>query len=472
MEPTSSPPLTPIRNYMSPLETSPSSSYRQQYRRRRTSSSLSSPHDRSPASTRNSHRFSNASRYSNDLPTPGEERGNTGLGNLADELDQLSDDEYEEGTTGHETLCDEPDDTHAGAEEARSAEGARDSGVDVSYSSPSTAGKKENQVRNFSKPFAKPPDVSEEREAEAAETETQTPSEEPLTRELEEAMTAVARIASTTPIDPDPIIPRFITALQDLGNQTSLEASSQRLTTSTNSLTNYLNAQTKHLATLSSSLYNPFYTPYAPPLDPEILASTTPLIETLLADLPSLLLLPPSSRPGSSSSSSATPRPSSSRRQPSEASLSLQTTGPTPTPTSSTTTPPPPPPAQPPQPSPHQALQKLSRDTTTVVQTLGNLTDSLQISKQASSTAARLLRSCQAVVVEMRRERERGEAAREALLASGESGGSGSGSGNGGGLYGRERGWCGRECGDVLEGFERRCGELRGELVAAAGGGG
>lgn len=420
-----SPPLTPIRNYMSPLETSPSSasSYRQHYLRRRTSSSFSSPNDaRSPASNRNSHRFSNASRYSNDLPTPGDERHSIGLGNLADELDQVSDGEdYEEGNTTQldETFCDAPDERDAqqggAAEASRSAEGARDSGVDVSYTSPAS---KKGGVPNFSKPFAKPPDVVEDREAEAAESQEAAEAEEPLSRELEEAMTAIARMASqhpsTTAADPDPLIPRFVASLQDLGNQTSLEASSQRLTTSTNSLTNYLNAQTKTLATLAAGLCNPFYTNLysAPRLDPEVVGSAVPLIDALVKDLPGVVVLP--------SSSSST--------------------------TAATTT-------------PLQGLQKLSRDTAGVVQSLGGLTDSLQMGKQSSASAARLLRSCQGVVEEMRRERERAEAAREALAREGALD-----------VGGVERRRCGRVCSEVLGGFEERCEGLRRELVAAAGG--
>jgi len=78
------------------------------------------------------------------------------MGNLADELDQLSDDEeYDEGVT--EDVLDSADKQHEAQGQEDTAEGARDSGIDVSYPSRRESPK---HVRNFSKPFAqgeKPP---------------------------------------------------------------------------------------------------------------------------------------------------------------------------------------------------------------------------------------------------------------------------------------------------------------------------
>ncbi|KAK1053613.1 hypothetical protein LTR33_014351, partial [Friedmanniomyces endolithicus] len=189
---TSSPPLTPIRNYVSPLETSPASSYREQLRRR--TSSFSSSHDLSPVTPRRN-RFSNASQLSHDLPTPGEE-GAGGLGNLADELDQLDDEEEYDGDTTEASLD-------------RQIEGdkePRDSGIDVTYNSR----KGSPLVRNFSRPLGaggKPPDEEEEEQ------------EEKLSPDLEDAMHSIARMVSYTSTSEDPLIPRTVALLQDLGKQ-------------------------------------------------------------------------------------------------------------------------------------------------------------------------------------------------------------------------------------------------------------
>ncbi|TKA43784.1 hypothetical protein B0A54_05543 [Friedmanniomyces endolithicus] len=255
---TSSPPLTPIRNYVSPFETPPASSYREQLRRR--TSSFSSSHDLSPVTPRRN-RFSNASQLSHDLPTPGEE-GAGGLGNLADELDQLDDEEEYDGDTIEASLD-------------RQIEGdkePRDSGIDVTYSSR----KGSPLVRNFSRPLGtggKPPDEDEEEQ------------EEKLSPDLEDAMHSIARMVSYTSTSEDPLIPQTVALLQDLGKQAGLEAGAQRLTTSTNSMAAYLTAQGKSLQALSTSLYSPFAA-YASPLDPEAVDEVIPLIDALLRDLP------------------------------------------------------------------------------------------------------------------------------------------------------------------------------------------
>ena len=90
-----SPPLSPIRDFITPIDTSPTNSYREQLRRR--NSSFSSIHDRSPVTPRSRHRSSIASNYSQHSMTPADGADGGGMGNLADELDFLSDEEeYEE----------------------------------------------------------------------------------------------------------------------------------------------------------------------------------------------------------------------------------------------------------------------------------------------------------------------------------------------------------------------------------------
>lgn len=268
------------------------------------------------------------------------------MGNLADELDMIGDFEEEDG--GEVEGADGRD---GEVEGAHGVDGARDSGIDVSYEHkrvPATG-----RLRRNSKPLgspAKPP--------EAAGQEEEDDEEEKLPRDLEDLLSAVARMssnASTT--TSDPLIPRFTALLNDLGNQSHLETSTHRLTTSTNSLTTHLTTQSKTLQTLLSTLYSPLAL-LTHPLPPSFAAETLPYIDTLLPSLPH------------------------------------------------------------PDPAPLQALQKLHRDTAALAHTLSQLTDTLQMGKHVTNAAARHLRDSQRMVAGMRRERERAEEAR-ALLREG-----------------------------------------------------
>lgn len=325
---------------VSPIDTtatSPTNSFREHLRRR--TSSFSSNHDRSPATPRSRHRFSNASQLSGDFGTPVDEGGG-GLGNLADELDQLDDDDddaFEDGETAGAIQC-----SH---EEAEKDEASRDSGIDVSYRDSSKKQQSPNSVRNFSKPFTgkeKPPDEEEE--------------DERFSPELEDLMNTIARMTSYTSTSEDPLIPRTIGLLQDLGNQTSLEAAAQRFTTSTNSMTQHLTTQTKNLQTLAQSLYPMFA--FSTPLDPAIIEETLPLAQALLKGIPQPDLLPV------------------------------------------------------------QKLQRLDRETADVIHALSQITDTLQMGKQNTNAAARHLRTTQTMVLELRQEQERAELARHELAKS------------------------------------------------------
>ncbi|KAF2721860.1 hypothetical protein K431DRAFT_210933, partial [Polychaeton citri CBS 116435] len=390
---------------------------------RRRNSSFSSNHDRSPITPTSKHRFSNASIGSNDLPTPGEDRDG-GLGNLADELGDLENEEdeiYEEEGERLGDLGEEEGDE----EEAAALKEARDSGVDVSYRHAADAGAGEvegtrrggKHVRNFSKPFGSPDGG---RGGGRRLPEGYDGDEEPLSRDLEELMVAVAKMANSsgsapstsaaasTATNEDPLIPRAIAQLQDLGNQTALEQGATRLNTSTNSMTSHLTSQTKSLQSLASSLYKPFgaaaYFPTNPTsasalssVDPATLEETIPFLDALLSNLPH------------------------------------------------------------PDTAPLQGLQKLSRETDNVMQTLSQLTDTLQMGKQATGAAARHLRTTQMIVAELRRERERADDARLELASEGA----------------KEwedkvrRKWCRSECEDVVKGFEGYCDSLRVRLEEA-----
>lgn len=266
------------------------------------------------------------------------------MGNLADELDFLSDDvEYDESMA--EDALESADKQHESQEHTDAVEGARDSGIDVSYSSKRNSPK---HIRNFSKPFAqseKPPDEAEEDEL-----------EERLSPELEDCISAVHRMAQYSDATADPLIPRVVALMQDLGNQSALESGAQRLNTSTNSMSTHLGKETKALQTLSASLYSPFI--FSAPLDLDSVEESLPLIEALLASLP---------------------RPDT---------------------------------------APLLGLQKLNRETEATVQALAGLTDTLQMGKQATNAASRHLRTTQTMVADLRRERERSETAREELSRS------------------------------------------------------
>ena len=369
------PPLSPIRDYITPIDTSPTNSHREQLRRR--NSSFSSNHDRSPVTPRSRHRSSINSNFSQHSAEPANGTGGGG-GNLADELDFLSDEEeFEEGTT--EDAVYSADKQHEAQEQTDSGEGARDSGIDVSYSSKRSSPK---HIRNFSKPFAqseKPPDETEEDEL-----------EERLSPELEDCISAVHRMAQYSDATADPLIPRVVSLMQDLGNQSGLESGAQRLNTSTNSMSTHLGKEMKALQTLNASLYSPFI--FSAPLDLDSVEASLPLIEALLASLP---------------------RPDT---------------------------------------APLIGLQKLGRETEATVQALAGLTDTLQMGKQTTNAASRHLRTTQTMVADLRRERERSEAAREELLKSPwES-------------KIKDR-WCKSECQDVVSGFDDVCKSLRESLA-------
>lgn len=296
------------------------------------------------------------------------------MGNLADELDQLVDEEEgEEGIT--EVAVEEET-------QPSPVDGARDSGIDVSYSSKrSSPGPK-----NFSKPFGIQERVSDE------ESEEQ---EDRFSPELEEHISIIARTASYASISEDPLIPRVVGLLQDLGNQSNLEAGVQRLLTSTNSMTSNLGVQSKSVQGLMTSLYSPVAI-FTSPLDPMAIEEAVPLIEELLKELP----------------------------------IPDQTS--------------------------HQGIQKLDRETGNVIQTLSQLTDTLQMGKHTTNTASRHLRTTQGMVGDLRRERERADTARHELSQSDWNDKI------------RDR-WCAAECKDIMSGFEKECESLRQTLVEAGG---
>jgi hypothetical protein len=303
-----------------------------------------------------------------------------GMGNLADELDQL-DDEYDYEEEAGDTTQLRAD----GAADESIIEGARDSGIDVSY--PPTSQNSPSRPRNFSKPLApedKPPDAGDNEE------------EDRFSPDLEDLVATIARMTAYTTTTEDPLIPRTTALLHDLGPQSNLEAGIQRFTTATNSMTAYATAQTKALQVLTQTLFSPLFISHnAFALDPELIDETIPLIDTLLSEIPG----------GTSTTTAAAP-----------SDQSLVTT----------------------------SLTRLSRDTADVLSALSTLTDTLQMGKQITTTAARHLRTTQTMVAELLRERERADVARTELVQGG---------------WEEKIGqrWCGKECRGIVEGFRGVC---------------
>ncbi|KAJ5573447.1 uncharacterized protein N7459_007874 [Penicillium hispanicum] len=204
----------------------------------------------------------------------------------------------------------------------------------------------------------------------------------------------------------DHVIQRTVEVLRDLGGQSGIENSAMRLITAHSSITSHLTHQTR---TLQSLIHPLLFSPF-PLLSEDSIDSLMPLIdEGLLPNLPY-------------------PFPEQSRRdsRPSTPSQSSAL-------------------------NPLVSLQTLITQTADITHSLRSLSDTLYESRQLTSTASRRLRSARELVADLRREEEsleegsrwieRGDWDRR--------------------LKDRE---AGRECGDVVSGFEAVCGEWREKL--------
>jgi predicted GNAT family N-acyltransferase len=248
------------------------------------------------------------------------------MGNLADELDfaDSDDEDWDYDAEPESETVQEAEIDHVLGQEIHD-DGSRDSAVHVEQKTNTPL-----PHRNFSRPTSRDADPD---------------SSHLLSPELEDALAQISRLANPASHQNPDTISRTLVALQNLPPQQSLEVHTQRLTTSTNSLSSHIIQQTKHFASLSASLFAPFG--FGTPLDFQIIDDEVlPAISQVIQDLPT-----PDSR-------------------------ALHT------------------------------LSRLDRETTDLIQTLAALSDSLQMGRQTTASAARHLRNTQLMVSEMRRERD------------------------------------------------------------------
>ncbi|PLB36200.1 uncharacterized protein BDW47DRAFT_108943 [Aspergillus candidus] len=221
----------------------------------------------------------------------------------------------------------------------------------------------------------------------------------------------------------DHVIARAVTALQDLGGQSGVENNAMRLITAHSSITSHLTHQTRALQTLTHPLlFSPF-----PLLSADAIDALIPLIDDEL--LPTLPYPFPAdqNRPSRPSSTTTTTTISSRPTTPAH--------------------------------NPLVSLQTLIAQTSDITLSLRSLSDTLYESRQLTATASRRLRSARELVADLRREDEaREEGTRWIEKGDWDT-------------RIRER-TAGRECGDVVSGFEAVCGEWRERLFGAAAAGG
>ncbi|KAL4808678.1 hypothetical protein BDV18DRAFT_132894 [Aspergillus unguis] len=209
----------------------------------------------------------------------------------------------------------------------------------------------------------------------------------------------------------DHVIERAVSALQDLGSQSGIENNAMRLITAHSSITSYLTHQTRTVQNLTHPL---LFAPY-PLLSEEAIDALIPLIdEGLLPNLPY-----PFQDQQHHTSSPNSPSQSAAN-------------------------------------NPLASLQTLISQTSDITLSLQGLSDTLYESRQLTSTASRRLRSARELVAEIRREEENREEGTR-WIEKGDWDRR---------LKERE---AGRECGDVVSGFEAVCGEWREKLFGAAG---
>lgn len=190
----------------------------------------------------------------------------------------------------------------------------------------------------------------------------------------------------------DGVFQRVTDGLRDLSSQSNVESNTSRLITAHTALTTHLNHQTRQLHNLTFPLLNPL----APPPDAETIDGLLPEITTLQEMMP----------------------------RPSQAAFTN--------------------------------IMSLQNLTNELVHSLSVVSDTLQMSRQVTTTATRRLKTAKELVAEMRREEELREEG-ELWLTRGNWGER---------LQKRE---CASVCGDIVGGFEEVCDGWRARLAQAEG---
>ncbi|KAH4060640.1 hypothetical protein HBH70_009570 [Parastagonospora nodorum] len=395
----SSPPQSPSqrpasshRRHPSSLDMSHNTPSRRQSLNRRSSGY-------SPVTPRSSHEFEHGSPAHN-FDGGGDSNG---LGNLADELGEVWDDDEEvvDDEFGDELEAPQDDfagigtavahDGSAGLDGAVNVNGVRDSGVAMP-SSPSTnnalspdaaaRARKHNRQRSLYDGSDYGSDSDFDNDGISPAMEARMAAIESLARRGMEANGSAS----------DQVVKRVTEQLRDLGSQIAIENGATRLKTAHDALTTHLTHQSRTLTSLTASFSGP--RPIIP--DPEEIEALLPLIQTTLE------LLPHSST------------------------------------------------------EPIVQLAHLTMSTRELLQHLANVSDTLHMSRQTTTNAARRLRTSKEQLHEWKRENEKTEEGKSYI----------------------ERGdWdrklkereAKRACANVVEGFEDVCGMWRKRLCEGLG---
>ena len=213
---------------------------------------------------------------------------------------------------------------------------------------------------------------------------------------LEARMAAIESLArrgtEVNGSDTDDVVKRISNCLKDLGSQAGVENGASRLITAHTALTSHLTNHTRTLQTLCHT----FLSPLSAPPDPDFIDDLLPLLTSLITELPT------------------------------------------------------------PTPKPLSSLHSLHASTNELTSILTYLSDTLHMSRQTTSLAARRLRAAREMVIEMRKEAEaRDEGERWVEKGQWEKR-----------LAERD---CARICGDVVGGFEEVCNGWRERLVGGLG---
>ncbi|KAK4695891.1 hypothetical protein P7C71_g1934, partial [Lecanoromycetidae sp. Uapishka_2] len=362
--------------------------------RRSSQYSIASPMTPRPVS---SHDRNTDIGYSNDY---GEAESANGLGNLADELAGL--DEDEEGEAAEVFSQDQYD-------------GAKDQWHDVilhQQSSFQTPLRENNGVSipqksqptrelSLSPPKQKMRSRQHHRENSVYDgsdygDDSDLEGIDGISPALDARMAAVESLArrgtEANGSDRDSVVHRVADALKDLGSQAGVENAASRLITAHTALTSHLSSQTRTLQTLCY----PYLSPFAAHPDLDFVEEIMPLLSELLLTLPK-----PTTHPLSS-------------------------------------------------------IHNLHASTTELTSILTYLSDTLHMTRQTTSLAARRLRTARETVIEIRKEAEAREEG-ERWIEKGDWDTR---------LASRD---CARICGDVVGGFEEVCNGWRERLLSGSG---